>query len=577
MKVKLATHAGFCMGVRRAMEIVLSEANRNRSPIYTYGPVIHNNEVLKLLESRGVRVINEIKDAKEGTIIIRAHGISPEKRAQLKATNLRIVDATCPRVAKVQAIIKYHTRKGYTPIIAGEENHPEVIGLVGYSDNKAYVVKSLDDVKSLPELDKVILVAQTTQDFAVYQEIKKATEERFPNALIFDTICDATVSRQREVEELSREVDGIVVVGGYNSGNTKRLVQVAGKSGLPVFHVDRSDKLDKKALSSLNVVGVTAGASTPNWLIKEVVREIEGIRSIREKGVFIFIKNLLKYLLLSNLMVAIGAFSLSYGLTPIHGMNGDLRYPLISFFYIYAMHVINRYLDRVSSTYNEPDMIKFYNKHSIFLVTTSLIAIISTYYIAFKIGKNTFLLMAIITLLGVLYSIPLVPKRLLSFVKFQRIKDIPGSKTLSIAFAWTIVIGVTPWLSPKLQPDISFIVSCIFVFTLIYIRSAIFDIFHVQGDLLVGSETLPIIIGEKGALRVLKILSTGAIFTLLLTALFNRDARFFGLLALSPLCLLICIVVYEKRWLRPGIRFEAIIEGSVILTGILALIWNLSG
>lgn len=576
MRVKLARHAGFCMGVRRAMEIVLAEANRNKLPIYTYGPIIHNNEVLKLLESRGVKVINDIEEVKEGTLVIRAHGISPQKRAQLKATNLKIVDATCPRVAKVQSIIKYHTRKGYTPIIAGEENHPEVIGLVGYSDNKAYVIRSPSDVKELPHLDKVILAAQTTQDWALYQEIKSAVKERFPEALIFDTICDATVSRQKELEELSKEVDGFVVVGGYHSGNTKRLVQVAGKSGLPVFHVDTPDKLDRSALSSLNVVGVTAGASTPNWLIKEVVREIEGIKSIREKRFFIFIKNLLKYLFLSNILVAIGAFSLSYGLTPVHGMIWDWKNPLLSFFYIYAMHVINRYLDRASTTYNEPEMIKFYKNHSLFLAITSLGAIIGSYYLAYSMGKGVFLLIAILTLIGILYSISIVPKRFLSWLRYRKIKDIPGSKTFSIAFAWSIVIGVIPWLRQNALIGLFPLISFIFVFALIYIRSAIFDIFHMQGDLIVGSETLPIIIGEKRALSVLKILSIGTTLFLILIACLYPEGGFFGILSLCPLSLLICITVYEKRWLRPGIRFEAMIEGSVILSGLLALIWNLS-
>ncbi|MDY7036138.1 MAG: 4-hydroxy-3-methylbut-2-enyl diphosphate reductase, partial [Thermodesulfobacteriota bacterium] len=180
MKVKLAKTAGFCMGVRRAMEIVLAEANRDNRIIHTFGPLIHNKQVLELLESKGINAIENIEKLEEGTLVIRAHGIPPQQRKFLKSSGLKIIDATCPRVARVQAIIRYHTNKGYATAIAGDRDHPEVIGLMGYANNSAFVINSVDEVADLPDTEKLLIVAQTTQDNRNYREIVKAVTKRFP-------------------------------------------------------------------------------------------------------------------------------------------------------------------------------------------------------------------------------------------------------------------------------------------------------------------------------------------------------------------------------------------------------------
>ena len=146
MKVKLAKTAGVCMGVRRALDMVLTEANKDHGPLYTYGPLIHNEQVMKLLESKGVSPMDVIPHIQKGTIVIRAHGIPPEQRKLLKASGLTIIDATCPRVARVQSIVRYHTHKGSTALIVGEADHPEVIGLKGYGNGKAHVISSIEEL-----------------------------------------------------------------------------------------------------------------------------------------------------------------------------------------------------------------------------------------------------------------------------------------------------------------------------------------------------------------------------------------------------------------------------------------------
>ncbi|MGD2127277.1 MAG: 4-hydroxy-3-methylbut-2-enyl diphosphate reductase, partial [Desulfobacteraceae bacterium] len=152
------------MGVRRALERVLAEANKNEGPLFTFGPLIHNEQVMTLLKSKGVVAVEDISGLEKGTIVIRAHGIPPQQRQRLKASGLTLIDATCPRVARVQSIIRYHTHKGYTAVIVGEENHPEVIGLVGYGNERTCVITRPDQVDDLPATDKLIVVAQTTQE-----------------------------------------------------------------------------------------------------------------------------------------------------------------------------------------------------------------------------------------------------------------------------------------------------------------------------------------------------------------------------------------------------------------------------
>ena len=210
MKVKLAKTAGFCMGVRRAMDIVLKEVNKGDGHLYTLGPLIHNNQVLELLASKGVTAIDDIEGIDRGTIVIRAHGIHPQKRKFIRSSGLKVIDATCPKVAKVQAIIRYHTSKGFQAIIVGEKDHAEVIGLNGYSGDSAFIITDPDDVSKLPDLEKPFVVSQTTQNERVYQQITNRLKQRFPHCIVFNTICDATYNRQNEVRSFSGQVDGIV-------------------------------------------------------------------------------------------------------------------------------------------------------------------------------------------------------------------------------------------------------------------------------------------------------------------------------------------------------------------------------
>ena len=270
MKIVIATNAGFCMGVRRAVEMAIDASKKYQGPIYTFGPLIHNPQVLKSLEDKGITVLDEIPEQGNGTVIIRAHGIPPGARKKLEHAGFNILNATCPRVIRVQSIIDRHSLHNFSSIIIGDKDHPEVVGLMGYTRNNGYVINSIEQLKTLPVFEKAIIVAQTTQNAQLVNEIKNFSSNRLTHYTFFDTICDSTEKRQAKVRQLARSVDAIVVVGGLNSGNTRRLVQIAIQAGKPAYHVETEADLDLNALSTAQVVGITAGASTPTWIISKV-------------------------------------------------------------------------------------------------------------------------------------------------------------------------------------------------------------------------------------------------------------------------------------------------------------------
>lgn len=577
MKVRLAKTAGFCMGVRLAMEKVLFEANRAEDPIYTFGPLIHNRQVMKLLESKGVRAVETLGGVRAGTVVIRAHGIPPQERESLKATGLRIIDATCPRVARVQAIVRSQTRKGCTAVIVGEREHPEVIGLCGYAEGPVHVIDRAEEAEGLPRDRPLVVVAQTTQDAGVFEEIRRVIRERSPGALIFDTICDATQNRQAEVSSFAGHVDGMVVVGGFHSGNTRRLVQVSEAAGIPTFHVETEEELDREALSPMRTVGVTAGASTPNWMIKNVVRELERIRSPKDARFSqTVIRNLLRFFLFGHIWVALGAFSLTHAATLLAGRPPDLVHPSMSALYIWAMHVLNRFLDRGASTYNEPDQAHFYSTHRTRLVITGLGAVAVALMLAWTLGVAVMVAMAGVSLLGIVYGVPVVPVRRRNRWRTAKIKDIPGSKTLAESLAWGVVIALIPLLEDGSAAWSAVTVSFLFVLAVVYVRSALFDIFEVQGDMIVGIETLPVTIGEKRTVQLLKAVLAGCGLLILGAGLLGAVPSIAYFLLLSVGSLALTIRTYETRWLYPGLRLETLVEANLILAGLVGLVWQVA-
>jgi (E)-4-hydroxy-3-methyl-but-2-enyl pyrophosphate reductase len=573
MKIRLAKKAGFCMGVRRAMELALEANYHYPDPIYTYGPLIHNPQVLRMLEKKGIRILDPDKGHQTGTVVIRAHGIPPQDHQKLKQTGFTIVDATCPRVIKVQAIIKKYAQEGYTPIIIGDRDHPEVIGLLGYSQGKGIVLTDPGQVDELPDLDRVIVVAQTTQDESLFQEVVEKLKGRFPQSLVFNTICNATHERQEEVRNLARQVDGLVIVGGYNSGNTRRLVGITKSVGTPCFHVETEDQLDRKEIGRFKTVGVTAGASTPNWMIRKVIQELQSIKGHQGYSWSALPFLAVRFLLKSNLMVALGAASLSLTSARLRQTPISWIYFAITFFHIYAMHILNHLLDRGAAEYNDPDRSQFYQQYRIPFFISGTGAAIFSLALTLTLGWMPFLFLAGMSVLGILYSIQIVPAVWQRFTKMKKIKDLPASKTLSVALGWGGVTTLIPAMAEHQPVGLSLILGFFIICSFVYIRSGLFDVLDIQGDMIVGKETLPIIIGEEKTIRFLKGLSLGTMAALLSSTLLGLFPIWNLWLLISLAYQFAILIIYDKKWALPGsVYFETMIESGFILAGLTALL-----
>ncbi len=282
MKVTVAKSAGFCFGVKRAIEMVESEIqnNENSGPIYTYGPIIHNEIVTADLEDRGVRIMvegDDPADYEKGTVIIRSHGVTKEVEESIKNAGHRVVDATCPFVKKIHRIVREYDEEGYRIIITGDPDHPEVRGIKGWiKSGRCDCILSFEDFKSLdidPD-EKVCLVSQTTFNHEKFKDIVENINKNGYNIFAKNTICSATEERQTEAGELAGEVDAMIVIGGKSSSNSRKLYDICAAVCSDTYFIQSMSDLDLSSLSSIEHVGITAGASTPNKIIEEVQKNV---------------------------------------------------------------------------------------------------------------------------------------------------------------------------------------------------------------------------------------------------------------------------------------------------------------
>lgn len=289
MKVLRAKSAGFCWGVERAIDITRDYARQGRHPVYTDGPLIHNRQMMEKLSQEGIREVGDYQSRAEIAVapvasgdnpvmVVRAHGISPERRDYLKRLGMDFKDATCPDVGIIAGKIRLHAKKGYSTIIFGDKNHPEAIGLMGYTEGRGYCITSKEDIDALPPLERVCMVSQSTMFMHEFAELSEYARSKFKEVLVFDTICQATKDRQNDVVALARGgAQAIVVIGGHHSANTVKLASLARLQNLPTYHIETAAEVDADQMKQYAVVGVTAGASTPEFLISEVCAKLEAI------------------------------------------------------------------------------------------------------------------------------------------------------------------------------------------------------------------------------------------------------------------------------------------------------------
>lgn len=274
MKIELAESYGFCFGVKRAIKI--AEENRNSA---TYGPLIHNaNEIDRLKNDFNVALSENLDSFRAGdTAVIRTHGIPKQELSTLNERNVNVVDATCPYVTKPQQIVEEMSAQGYDIVIFGDESHPEIKGVKSYAIGNVFVINSPDEIEGLKLREKVATVAQTTRKIEEYQQIVGKLMAKHKEVRVFNTICNATFDNQDAVRDLAQKADVMIIIGGKNSSNTKQLHSIAKEYCIDSYHIESKDDLKFEWFLNKQFCGISAGASTPDWIIDDVVRAIQTI------------------------------------------------------------------------------------------------------------------------------------------------------------------------------------------------------------------------------------------------------------------------------------------------------------
>jgi 4-hydroxy-3-methylbut-2-enyl diphosphate reductase len=274
MKIILAESAGFCFGVKRATSMAF-EAAEHYHQICSLGPIIHSPQLVKKLEEKGVRVIENVENIPEGAVIIRSHGVTSAELDGILARELKIVDATCPFVKKAQDHAALLSREGYVVILVGEAEHPEVQGIVSYArDGEVFVVADRSQAEALPRKSRIGVVAQTTQSLENLRQVVEVCLEKSKELRVFNTICNATTVRQNEARTIARQADMMLVIGGFNSATTNRLAQICREIQPRTHHVETAEQIEPAWFAGVSTVGITAGASTPRWIIDEVMERV---------------------------------------------------------------------------------------------------------------------------------------------------------------------------------------------------------------------------------------------------------------------------------------------------------------
>lgn len=279
-KVITAKSAGFCFGVQRAVDTVYEQVEKGTSPIYTYGPIIHNEVVVQDLEEKGVQVIDsreELQKLSRGTVIIRSHGVGKDIYDLIERQGLICVDATCPFVKKIHRTVEKESAAGRQIIIIGNDKHPEVEGIKGWCRGSAYVIESAEQAEKfeLPELVPICIVSQTTFNYKKFQDLVEILDKKRYDKIVVNTICNATEERQTEARQIAGEVDAMIVIGGSHSSNTQKLFEICRKECENTYYIQTVGDLDLEVLRSTGLIGITAGASTPKKIIEEVQKRCQ--------------------------------------------------------------------------------------------------------------------------------------------------------------------------------------------------------------------------------------------------------------------------------------------------------------
>ena len=278
MKVFQTPDKGFCFGVKRSIDIAFKTIKTAKVPVYTYGPIIHNPQVVKQLAEQGITPIESLEGVKPGKLILRSHGAPPSAVKEAEKLGFSVVDAVCPFVRRAQNYAKKLYKEKYKVIIIGEQEHPEIKGILGHAGMRTQVINHSTSIEELPDFKKLGIVAQTTLPVQRFVEVITKLLPKAEEVLVYNTLCKDVILRQQHTAKLAKSVDVMIVIGGKNSANTRRLAELAKQEGCKTYHIETYKNLEPKWFENKSRVGITSGASTPDWIIEEIVKTIKSYR-----------------------------------------------------------------------------------------------------------------------------------------------------------------------------------------------------------------------------------------------------------------------------------------------------------
>ena len=581
-QIVVAHTAGFCMGVRRAVRMALGAAEEPRypCPIRTHGPLIHNRQVLQVLESRGIRVLEAGESLGGGTVVIRAHGLSRKERRELQEAGGTLLDATCPHVSHLQRIVKEYAAQGFACIVVGDAGHAEVSAVLSYAGESGYVVSCPEEVDALPPLGKVVVVAQTTQDERVFREVLERARARFPECLSFDTICRSTGMRQAEVRELAEGVDAVIVVGAFHSANTRRLAEISRSTGVPTFHVETDRQLDLDAVLRHRTVGLTAGASTPRWMIRRVIRRLHDEHVKRTSLGGYVARTFVRGVVNSNVFAAGAAAALTYGCSRLLPRPPGLLSVCVAVtaLFVLGQHLLNQYGRRESLYLSEPARADFFMANERALVLLGTCSSGLAVFLAWFLGAWAFGLVLVGTAAGLMYRFRM-PDALGRRIGVRSLEQLPGSKEVFVGLAWGAMAGLVPALAAEGGAAtwraglVAFAVAGLLSFQ----RSLALDLRAVAADQIFGRETLAGTLGVRAAQRLLLACAPVVAALVVLSGVAGWTTGFWLPLLLCVPWIIVSFLVLRLRGRPDGALTEALVDGGFYVLGAAGWLWSWAG
>ncbi|MDR1518921.1 MAG: 4-hydroxy-3-methylbut-2-enyl diphosphate reductase [Planctomycetota bacterium] len=579
MKVLLAKNSGFCDGVKRAIRTALSAAEKGK--LSADGPLVHNDQALNLLSLRGIGILSgpaAVNAPDGGQVLIRAHGIAPERRRRWLEAGCRIIDATCVHVARNQRLVREAAARGETIVIAADPSHPETLAVAGEAGPRCRIVSSLAEIDALEKEtaeEGIVLLAQTTFNAKLFGEMAAALTRRFPDCRIADSICQATRDRQDEAERLSAAADILVVVGGRHSANTRRLAEAGLAAGKPTRLVETAEDLRPGDFAAFRVAAVTAGASTPGWITQEVVNRL---RRLGQPCPGDRLFRLAHFLIESRLSTALAAAGLALAAQQLLLTSPAPPLIIAGAGYVFFAHILNRRLPKNPAAARLSPIDSYYQARRGRLLLAAWLAAGAGLILAAGEGGAVFALFLSACIAAALYAVP--ASRTPAFIAKIRLAFNPHHWAMPAG--WTLILAGPPaWEAQRLVPGL---LVPLFIFLIRLGGTMVRDLHDIASDRLLGIDTLSSRLGPEPSKQLATVCLLGAalapVAVLAITAWHGGASTAWLLSAAfipaAPGLGLFLLELLRRRSLSDAILLQAGVDGICVLAGIPVIVASLA-